>query len=353
MPDIETMYAALLQKDAAYEGIFIVGVKTTGIFCRPTCTARKPKRENVLFFATPQEALLHGFRPCRICSPLSLKGDVPAWLQPLLAEVASDSALRLKDADIRQRGLDPNRVRRWFLKQHGMTFQCYLRTLRIGEAFGRIRFGDKVTAAAYDSGYESLSGFTESFRKIMRFPPKQSAHHRIITVTRMLTPLGPMLAGAVEEGICLLEFVDRRMLETQLRRITSLFEANCVPGSHGHFDRLDLQLKEYFAGTRKAFDLPLALAGTAFQRAAWEALRTIPYGMTRSYEEQAVSVGKPAAVRAVAKANGDNRISIIIPCHRVIGKNGKLTGYGGGLWRKEYLLNHEKNHCGKEAFQKK
>jgi len=344
LPDRATMYNALLQKDSTFEGIFIVGVKTTGIFCRPTCTARKPKKEHVDFFRTPQEALQRGYRPCKICKPLSQKGIIPDWLQALLAEVDRTPGIRLKDADIKQRGLDPNRVRRWFQQHHGMTFQSYLRALRIGQAFGRIRYGEKVIDAAFESGYESLSGFTESFKNIIGFSPNQSQHRHVITINRLLTPLGPMLAGATEHGICLLEFIDRRMLETQLRRLQHLLQAACVPGHHAHFSALDQQLKEYFAGSRMNFDLPLVIPGTPFQQSVWNGLGMIPYGTTRSYQEQAEFLNIPHAVRAVAKANGDNRIAIIIPCHRVIGKNGKLIGYGGGLWRKEYLLNHEFKH---------
>lgn len=120
--------------------------------------------------------------------------------------------------------------------------------------------------------------------------------------------------------------------------------ARCVPGTHAHFDALNLQLEEYFAGTRETFELPLVLPGTLFQQSVWEGLQMIPYGTTRSYQEQAEFLENPNAIRAVAKANGDNRIAIIIPCHRVIGKNGKLIGYGGGLWRKQYLLDHEFKH---------
>jgi AraC family transcriptional regulator, regulatory protein of adaptative response / methylated-DNA-[protein]-cysteine methyltransferase len=342
LPDRDIMYQALLNKDESYEGIFLVGVKTTGIFCRPSCTARKPKRENVSFFGTAQEALQNGYRPCKVCTPLSYKGEAPDWLRPFLDAVADNPSRRWKDADIRARGLDPNRVRRWFQKHHAMTFQSYLRTLRIGQAFGRIRYGENVTGAAFDAGYASLSGFTESFKKITQFPPGQSRHNSLITVTRILTPLGPMLAGATEEGVCLLEFIDRRMLETQLKRLNTFLHTTCVPGTSPHFEQLNGQLKEYFDGTRTSFDLPLVLPGTPFQQSVWKGLLAIPYGTTRSYQEQAEFLGAPKAVRAVAKANGDNRISIIIPCHRVIGKDGRLVGYGGGLWRKEYLLRHER-----------
>ena len=341
LPDSNTLYTALINKDESFEGIFIVGVKTTGICCRPTCTARKPKQENVEFFNSVREALLQGYRPCKICNPLGFKGEVPNWLQSLFNEIDSNPGIRLTDFDLRTRGIEPHRVRRWFKQQHGITFQTYLRTLRIGNAFGRIKYGDKIIDAAFDSGFESMSGFNESFRKTIGVSPGKSQEYNMITVTRILTPLGPMLAGATDDGICLLEFVDRRMIETQIKRLKKILKAEFIPGNNKYFEELNNQVRDYFAGKRKNFELPLVIKGTSFQEAVWKELQTIPYGTTRSYQEQAEHVGNIQAVRAVAKANGDNRISIIIPCHRVIGKNGKLTGYGGGLWRKQYLLDHE------------
>jgi len=344
LPPAVEMYRALAGRDGSYEGIFVAGVKTTGIFCRPACTAKTPKRENVEFFGTPREALLRGYRPCKICRPLARKGEFPDWLKPLMDEIDSDPSLRFRDRDLRRRGLEPSRVRRWFQRNHGLTFQAYLRSLRMGRAFGRIRHGDAVSAAAFDSGYESLSGFAESFKKTTGFSPGTSAGGRMIAISRILTPLGPMFAGAVNEGICLLEFVDRRMLETQLARLRRLFGAEFAPASHPHFEILSRELQEYFDGRRHKFSVPLAAAGTAFQEKVWTVLRGIPYGTTRSYQEQARLLGDPKAVRAVARANGDNRIAILIPCHRVIGKNGKLVGYGGGLWRKKYLLDLEQKN---------
>jgi AraC family transcriptional regulator of adaptative response/methylated-DNA-[protein]-cysteine methyltransferase len=341
LPDAETLYRALLRKDPSYEGIFVVGVRTTGVFCRPTCKARKPKKENVEFFTSPREALLNGYRPCKLCRPLAHRGELPEWLRPVIDEVDADPDARLRDRDLKARGVDPNRVRRWFKEHHGMTFHAYLRTLRIGRAFGRIRHGDKVIEAAFDSGYESLSGFADTFKKTTGFSPSKSGHGVLITVTRILTPLGPMLAGADDDGICLLEFVDRRMIETQIATLKKLLNAEMVPGSNPHFEALSRQIGEYFAGTRREFGLSLVLKGTPFQEEVWNGLLEIPYGTTRSYQEQADLLGKPRAVRAVARANGENRIAIIVPCHRVVGKDGKLRGYGGGLWRKRYLLDHE------------
>ena len=269
------------------------------------------------------------------------KGAPPDWLKPLLDEIYDAPLVKLKDSDLRKRGLDPNRVRYWFNKQYGMTFHGYLRALRVGQAFGRIKHGEKVVETAFETGYNSLSGFTHSFKKTADFSPSKSQDNHLVPTTRILTPLGPMLAGATEDGICLLEFVDRRMLETEIERLSKLLKARFVPGFCKHFDELNFQLKDYFSGKRREFDIPLVLPGTPFQKKVWGELQAIPYGSTRSYKQQAEDLGLPDAVRAVARANGDNRIAIIIPCHRVIGTNGSLTGYGGGLWRKQHLLNLE------------
>ena len=222
-----------------------------------------------------------------------------------------------------------------------MTFHAYQRARRLGLALGRIRHGDDLTDTAYEHGYESVSGFREAFANRFGDAPGRSRASRVIATTRLLTPLGPMVAAAADEGICLLEFADRRMLETQLGRLKRHFGCEVAPGRHAHFERLDRELGRYFAGDLEKFTVPIVYPGTPFQVAVWEYLRTIPYGQVRSYSELAQGVGNPAAVRAVGRANGDNRLAIIVPCHRVIGADGRLTGYGGGLWRKQFLLDLE------------
>lgn len=206
----------------------------------------------------------------------------------------------------------------------------------------------KITDLAFDNGFESLSGFSESFKKIIGTSPGKAAGKNIINITQITTPLGPMLAGATDEGICHFDFMERRMLETILKRITRLLQATLVVGEHPHFQVLKAQMDEYFAGSRQQFDLPLHLVGTPFQKQVWQELVRIPYASTRSYKEQSVALGKLSAIRAVAGANGENGIAIIVPCHRVIGESGHLTGYGGGLWRKKWLLEHEAKHAGKD-----
>lgn len=344
LPTTTEMYNALIERDSSYDGIFLAGIKTTGIFCRPTCTAKKPKPDNVEYFRTPHEALAGGFRPCKICKPLQPRGAVPEWLAALFDEITAHPMDRIQNHHLRERGLDPARVRYWFKKQYGLTFSAYQRALRVGQAYSKIREGGDVTSAAFDSGYQSLSGFGESFKSATGFAPQNSPQERVIVTERILTPLGPMLAGAIDDRICLLEFLDRPMLETQLKRLNRFFKAAVLPGDSPIFAALKRQLEEYFAGKLRDFDLPLRLSGSPFQEAVWVGLRTIPYGCTRSYAEQAAAIGKPTAVRAVAHANGDNRIAILIPCHRVIGADGRLTGYGGGLWRKQYLLDLESSH---------
>ena len=171
----------------------------------------------------------------------------------------------------------------------------------------------------------------------------------MITTTEIETELGIMVAGATEDGVCLLEFIDRRMLPTEYRDLKRLLKTTFEEGLNLHLVQLKEQLKEYFEGSLKVFSVPLVTPGSDFQKAVWNELLKIPYGTTRSYLGQAVALGKPDAIRAVANANGMNRISIVIPCHRVIGSDGRLTGYGGGLKRKRWLLDHEKKYSGQDV----
>jgi AraC family transcriptional regulator, regulatory protein of adaptative response / methylated-DNA-[protein]-cysteine methyltransferase len=341
LPTPDEMYRAIVDRDTRYDGIFFTGVKTTGIFCRPSCPARKPEARNVAFYPSAREALAHGFRPCKRCRPLEPRGATPAPIQALLAEVDAHPERRLRDHDLRVRGLDPATLRRWFNQHHGMTFHAYQRARRVGKALGELADGAPITHAAFGSGYDSLSGFQDALRQITGRSASHSRDATVVHLSRVLTPLGPMLMGTTAAGVCLLEFTDRPMLETQLRRLVQRLDCAYVPGSNEIGRGLERELEEYFAGARVDFQTPLVTPGTEFQQRVWEALRTIPPGATRSYAEQAVMIGAPSAVRAVARANGDNRISIVIPCHRVIGADGTLTGYGGGLWRKRWLLHHE------------
>jgi AraC family transcriptional regulator, regulatory protein of adaptative response / methylated-DNA-[protein]-cysteine methyltransferase len=338
----EIMYKALVDKDSSFEGSFIAAVKTTGIFCRPTCTARKPKQKNVDFYNSTKEAILAGYRPCKVCKPMDSLDATPDFIQNIINELSANPSLKFKDWDLKQRGLEPSKIRRWFLKNHGITFHAYQRMFRINSAFKKIKNGENVTRSAFESGYDSLSGFTDAFKSIFGVSPVKSKEQNIIDLTRIETPLGTMFVCAVEEGICLLEFSDRKMLETQFTSLAKRLNATIIQGPNKHFDLLKKELVEYFDGKLKIFTVPLFYPGTEFQKSVWNELRNIPFGKTRSYQEQAIELNKPKAVRAVANANGMNKISIIIPCHRVIGSDGNLTGYGGGLWRKKWLLELEK-----------
>ena len=336
------MYQASYEKNSDFEGVFWMAVKTTGIFCRPTCTARKPKPENVEFLDNTKDAIQKGYRPCKVCKPLVNPDETPLDIRKLLIELSENPGLKLKDVDLVERGLQPITVKRWFLKHHGMTFHTFQRMFKINSAFKKLQQGENVLDVALDNGYESLSGFNDSFKNVFGVSPKNSKMEKIVDLKRIETPLGTMIACANENGICMLEFSDRKALPTELKEISKHFDANIVQGENPHFKTLEKELEEYFEGKLKDFTVPLAPVGTDFQKKVWEILRTIPYGTTRTYQQQADILGNPKAVRAVANANGLNKISIIIPCHRVIGSNGTLTGYGGGIWRKQKLLELEK-----------
>lgn len=338
----DIMYQASFNKNPDFEGVFWMGVKTTGIFCRPTCTARKPKCENVEFFQNTKDAILKGYRPCKVCKPLENPNETPEYIQKILEELRENPALKFKDFDLVQRGVEPATVRRWFQKNHGMTFQAFQRMFRLNTAFKKIQQGDNIMETAYDSGFESLSGFNESFKTIFGISPKNSKTQKIIDLKRIETPIGTMYAAATAEGICMLEFTDRKMLETEFKDLAKSLNAIIIQGENPHFIPLEKELAEYFLGKRTEFTVPLSPVGTDFQKSVWKVLMKIPYGETWNYKKQSEVLGDAKKVRAVANANGMNKISILIPCHRVIGSNGTLTGYGGGIWRKQKLLELEK-----------
>ncbi len=336
------MQRAMMKGDASYDGVFFVAVKTTGVFCRPSCPAKKPLAKNVEFFGSAREALLSGYRVCKRCRPMDADGKPPPWVQRLLAAVERSPTGRLKDGDLRQMQIDPSRARRYFNDHYGMTFQAYHRARRMGLALSRIREGSKLTRVAYDHGYQSNSAFRDAFEKTFGKPPGRSDATKCIIASVMPSPIGPLLLGATDEALCLLEFGDRRALEAQIKRLRSRFESSVVPGENDLIAKAKSELALYFAGKLKRFSVPIDFPGTPFQHSVWKELLTIPYGRTISYEQLADAVGRPGAQRAVGTANGANRIAIIIPCHRVVNKSGKLGGYGGGLWRKQLLLDLER-----------
>ena len=338
----EEFWQALQSRDSSYEGIFFLGVKTTGIFCRPICSARKPLRKNVEFFPGKVEALHAGFRPCLRCKPMNTTGQVPTLVEKLRKQIEGNPAERLRDSDLIAMGIDPSTARRQFQRFLGMSFQAYSRARRMGSALASVRKGINVLETQLDHGFESSSGFREAFGKLFGTAPSKASGVHCLLSKWIESPLGAILALADDEGLYVFDWVDRRGLEREIIRLRARTKFVIVPGSHAVLDQATREINEYFAGQRTTFTLPLAHRGTDFQRRVWDALLEIPAGQTRSYAEIAKIVGAPNAVRAVARANGDNFRGIIIPCHRVIGSDGSLTGYGGGLARKQWLLDHER-----------
>jgi AraC family transcriptional regulator of adaptative response/methylated-DNA-[protein]-cysteine methyltransferase len=341
------MERAMNARDASYDGVFYLAVRTTGIFCRPSCPARKPRVENVEFFSRTEDAVFAGYRPCKRCRPMHTSGDAPEWIERLLERVDANPGERIPDAGVRAMGIEPARVRRYFQDRFGMTFQAYCRGRRLGGALASLREGARIDDAVFDHGYESHSGFRDAFTKLFGAPPGRAATSRCVRVSLEETTLGPMIYGVTDDAVCLVEFASRRMLEKQVESVRRRFDAAVVPGENDVLAALRAQMSEYFAGARTSFDLPLAAPGSAFQERVWRELRAIPYGETWSYEALAARVGAPGAVRAVGTANGANRIAIVIPCHRVVRKNGDTGGYGGGRWRKVALLALESSVIGR------
>ncbi len=328
--------------DRAYDGVFFTAVKTTGIFCRPACPARKPRPENVEFFATVREAMFAGYRPCKRCAPLRTQGTQPDWVAGLIARLDASPEARIRAADLRAEGIDPGSARRWFKAHYGMTFSAFCRARRLSGALATIRRGGSVDDAVFESGYLSHSGFRDAFTRTFGATPGRGESIDSVALTWIESPLGPLIAGADDRGVCLLEYSDRRMLETQIATLARRLRRPLVPGEHHALEQLRSELEEYFGGRRTRFEVPVNAPGTPFQERVWGELLLIPHGETRSYEQIAVGIGAPKAVRAVGRANGMNRVAIVIPCHRVVGKDGTPTGYGGGIWRKQRLLELER-----------
>ena len=311
---------------------------SSGIFCLNECRKNSGKEADLRSFDSARDALAAGFRPCKHCTPLRTGIADPAWLVPLMSEVEADAGRRWHDHDLEMMGLDPSMVRRWFVANHGLTFHAYTRLRRLGAALMQIQHGKSVGQAVLASGFESESGFREAFARGFGNPPSAVDRESSIWINRVATPLGSMIMGVHDSGLCLLEFAERRMLDTQLKRLARHMGRVFLPGEHPLMDQVKQELDAYFTGALRNFSIPLQAPGTVFQEAVWQALQAIPYGETRSYAQVAEGIGHADAVRAVGRANGDNRIAIIIPCHRVVGSDGEPTGYGGGIWRKEYLL---------------
>lgn len=342
LPSQAEMKKAVYDKDSTYDGIFYVAVKSTSIFCKPSCNARKPLEKNIEFYGAAKEALFAGYRPCKRCKPLDMNGAKPEWVTQLFDLVENADSNKIHDYDIRKLGIEPARARRYFLKNYGITFHAYCRSRRLGESLAKIREGEKIDDVVFNNGYESHSGFRDAFTKLFGAPPGKAKDKDCIVTSLIESPLGHIILAAASQGLVMCEFTDRRMLEFQIKSLRKYFNAAIVPGNNKHIGQAKLELQEYFEGKLEKFKVPLVFPGTPFQQKVWSELLKIPYGKTISYEELADRTGHHGACRAVGTANGMNRLGIIIPCHRVVNKGGKLGGYGGGLWRKQWLLDLER-----------
>jgi AraC family transcriptional regulator of adaptative response/methylated-DNA-[protein]-cysteine methyltransferase len=336
--DADTAWAAFMRRDRRWDGRVIGAVKTTGIYCKPSCPAKRPKREHVEFFATGDEARVAGYRACLRCKPDEVGRDREAVANAVkIIERAEEppSLAELAGAV----GYAPHHFQRIFKSDLGVSPAAYARGLRTRRAEAALKDNGRITDAVYDAGYSGPSGFYSDAKERLGMTPsawRDGGRGETIRWTHFDSPLGEMFIAATSKGICRLTFDDS---EASLKR---LFPNAAIVRDDGG-------LRELVEGALAAIEQPLAapelpidVAGTAFQEAVWRELRRIPAGETRSYAEIAAAIGHPKAVRAVGTANGDNHVCVLIPCHRVIRSDGSLGGYGGGIERKKKLLAAEK-----------
>ena len=339
-------YNVFSDKDMRYDGHLFLGVTSTGIFCRPGCPARLPKFENCTFHNSAAEALSSGFRACKRCHPA---GGDKQLIKTLISLVESKPDLKITNAALNEYGVDPSTARRQFLGRFGMSFIEYARARRLALAAKTLATGGTVLDAQLDAGFESASGFRSAYAKVFGTAPAKDSPEPLF-IDWIDTPMGRMITIVDDEALYLLEFTNRKNMRRQFDRLRKIQNRAVLPGRTKITEAIEVELEAYFAGHLTHFETPLATSGTEFQRQTWDALQTIPHGETRSYAQLAEMIGKPAAIRAVASANANNGLALIIPCHRVIAKNGGLGGYAGGLTRKQQLLDLESsNRTSKEA----
>ena len=341
LPDEDILYQALLDKDPVYEGFAYVCVKSTGIFCRLTCPARKPRRENCTFLDNVVDCIDAGYRPCKRCKPLASSSEADPIVRDLVDRLEQDPAMRWSEDTITRLGHDPSTVRRVFKRHFGVTFLEMARLRRIRHGAENLRHEDDVLAAQLDAGFESGSGFRAAFARVLGQPPAEFSKNAELAADWIETPIGAMIAVSDKRALHLLEFFDRKGLPNELKKLQQKHGPICM-GRHPPTEQITKELNDYFSGNFQGFNTRLALHGSPFTQDVWQALIRIPVGQTLSYSTLAKTLARPSATRAVARANGANQLSIIIPCHRILGADGSLTGYGGGLWRKQWLINHER-----------
>ena len=333
----DTSWAAFMRRDRSWDGRVIGAVKTTGIYCKPSCPARRPKREHVEFFTTGEEARAAGYRPCLRCKPDEVGRDRDAIAAAVKLIEGAEEPPKLTEL-AEAVGYAPHHFQRLFKRDLGVSPAEYARGLRNRRTETALRASGRVTDAVYDAGYSGPSSFYSDAKERLGMTPsawRDGGRGETIRWTHFDSPLGQMLIAATSKGICRLTFDDS---EASLKRLFP--NAEIVEDSGG--------LRELVEGALAAIerplaarDLPIDVAGTAFQESVWRELRKIPPGETRSYAQIAAAIGQPKAVRAVGTANGDNHVAVLIPCHRVIRSDGSLGGYAGGLDRKRKLLDAE------------
>lgn len=343
LPDDDTLYQALLDRDPSYDGRAYVTVASTGIFCRLTCPARKPKRENCAFYPDPVDCISAGFRPCKRCHPIR---HVDPVVQDMVTRLNAAPDRRWSEDDITALGHDPSTLRRAFKRAFGITFLDLARQMRLGASFNALAEGATVIEAQLTAGFDSGSAFRHAFAKQIGVPPSAFKKHAMLQADWIESPLGPMVAVSDNNSLHLLEFFDRKALSSEMKKLFKAVKGDVGFGRPAVTEATTRALDDFFAGRSADFDIPLTLHGTPFTKRVWQALRDIPAGQTRSYGALAQAIDHPTATRAVARANGANQIAILIPCHRVIGADGSLTGYGGGLWRKQKLIEIEQQYKG-------
>ena len=348
--DDDIRWTAVQARDASRDGTFVYGVLTTGVYCRPSCTSRRPLRKNVRFYATPAEAEQAGLRACRRCRPDATHagGALDARIRKaceLLARHA-DQPLSLKRLATAV-GLSPFHLQRSFKAAVGLTPKEFLEAERVRALKSGLRSGSSVTAAIYDAGFGSSSRVYERVDTRLGMTPlqyRQGGRGLAISHATAETPLGLLMIGATDRGICFIQFGENEaLLERQL--VAEYPAATHTPMTEAQaatFAAWMRALGAYLEGSRRSLDLPLDVRGTAFQMRVWRYLQTIPYGDVQSYSEVARGIGRPAAARAVAQACASNTIALAIPCHRVIRGNGELGGYRWGLERKRALIDRER-----------
>ena len=332
-------WAAVQARDKAFDGRFVTGVLTTGIYCRPSCAARHPLRENVRFFADGAAARATGLRPCKRCLPDDVARDESAVIKAIAAIKQSEEPLALADLAART-GYSPTHFQRVFTRHTGLSPAAYARALREERARAALSEGTRVTDAIYDAGFSGPSRFYETMEGRMGMTASawvNGGKGAVIHWAVVPTSLGDMLVAATAKGVCRLSFDEGRAALEERFPAAKLVEGNA------DFAALLKQVVAAVEAPSQGFDhIPIDVKGTVFQEAVWRELRRIPAGETRSYADIAAAVGKPKAVRAAGSANGANNVAVLIPCHRVVRSDGSLGGYAYGLPIKEKLLKREK-----------